>query len=99
MGPGSKGSEKHRCHVCGATIPAGTTCHKQTGIFEGEPYAWKAHTDCAGLHWKINRDNYCFYGEAIDVYEMDFETIKPYRGKFPHAVCRIEKKFDEMQGE
>lgn len=88
-----KARKKHICSVCGTTIPPATTYHKQTGIFDGDPYTWKAHTDCAALYWMIQKGR--FNDELFDIYDFGIEAIEPYRGQFPHAVCRIEKQLDE----
>ncbi len=37
----------HRCSECGGLIKPGETYHRQRNIFEGEPYVWKAHPECA----------------------------------------------------
>ena len=77
----------HRCYECGRVIPKGETYHKQTGIFDGDPYTWKAHKQCAKLYWALNRENF-IWADAMTTSDFDMEDIEVFRGIYPHAVTR-----------
>lgn len=87
-----KARKTHICDVCRIEIAKGTTYHKQSGIFDSQPYTWKTHTDCAKLYWKINKDHVGYWDDPLDIYDFDQDLISEYRGLFPHAVTRTELK-------
>ena len=46
----------HSCDQCGTAIEPGTVYKRERGVWEGQPYVFKAHTDCeAAAHdlWKL----------------------------------------------
>lgn len=85
-----KARKDHVCSECGRPIRKGVIYHHQKGIFDGSAYAWKVHKDCGGLFFKINRDWGYDEEEQQSLDAFSLCEIRPYRGHFPHAVCRIE---------
>ena len=78
-----KAIKAHRCHVCWQDITRGTVYHYQTGVYDGSWQLWRAHSDCAEMHWHHNE------GRQEDDQADDY-YLNEYRGHWPHAVCRIE---------
>lgn len=78
-----RAAKDHRCAVCGTTIPKGVVHHYQTSAYDGTVGSWRAHSDCAEMHWHHND------GRAADD-QVDGYYLDEYRGRWPHAVCRIE---------
>jgi hypothetical protein len=85
-----KARKDHKCDECGSFIRKGVVYHKQTGIFDNEPYTWKVHKDCAQLYFKMNADSGSWIDEQIRLSEFNLDEIQWYRGYFPHAICRFE---------
>jgi len=82
-----KARKSHRCAVCGCVISAGTIHHYQTGIYDGSYQSWRAHSDCAEMHWHHNRDR------ADDDQSDDYLGYN-YRGFWPHPISRIELRIE-----
>lgn len=78
-----KARKVHQCAVCGCDITKGVIHHYQTSIFDGHYGSWRAHTDCAEMHWHHNEDR------AADDQTDDYLGYG-YRGRWPHAITRIE---------
>jgi hypothetical protein len=93
----------HRCVHCSAMIPAGTPHLEESGIWEGEFFHHRMHTDCAAL-WS---EAFADYGDWDDGMALDLaEAIEAdetrdlvqaaydhYRGRFPHVICRLELRW------
>lgn len=75
--------KSHRCEICGTEIPSRTKYLKSWGVFDGRWWEAKAHHDCADMHAHHNR------GRSEDD-QCDDYYLDEYRGRWPHAVCRIE---------
>lgn len=78
-----KARKTHKCMVCGCDIPKGTIHHFQTAAYDGSVNVWRAHSDCAEMHWHHNR-------HRMDDDQTDDYLGYGYRGFWPHAVCRLE---------
>ena len=89
----------HRCDYCGSRIPVGTVYAKMVGKWEGEFYEGKGHADCRDL-WSALYDEWAYdEGMPWDISEVFVESgeihaaqeaLDTQRGRFPHAVNRIE---------
>ena len=93
----------HRCKYCLSTIPAGSTCQKEVGVWEGDFYAGYGHLDCRAL-W---RDLFTIYSDPYDGMAWDLceviggdesrEIVQAeydhYRGRYPHVICRLELRW------
>jgi hypothetical protein len=78
-----KARKIHSCAVCGCAIPKGVVHHYQTYAYDGTVDSWRAHSDCAEMHWHHNK------GRESDDQAGDY-LRNGYRGFWPHAICRIE---------
>ena len=66
-----KTRKPHRCEYCQSTIPAGSACRKEAGVWEGDFYAGYGHLDCRlELQWQRGdikqRDRYMALGLEVD---------------------------------
>lgn len=84
------GRKNHTCQECGCVIPKGVKHYVQVNVYDGQISRWRVHSDCASLYWKINTDWKFQWGEAFPLSEFTNEELSPYRGRFPHAVTRLE---------
>lgn len=81
----------HICQECGCTIPKGTKHHLQKGVVDGSWYSWRVHSDCAELYWKLNKDlGASWYDDYYPLSEFCISETEYLRGRFPHAVTRLE---------
>lgn len=78
-----KAAKAHICQVCGCVIAKGKVHHFQSGVYDGSWQSWRAHSDCAEMHWHHNE------GRGSDD-QCDDYYLDEYRGFWPHAVCRME---------
>jgi len=85
-----KALKAHKCRVCGCDIPKGSVHHYQTGVYDGSFQSWRAHSDCAEMHWHHNR------GRMEDDQADDYLRCG-YRGRWPHAINRLELRQELSQ--
>ncbi|WP_370303568.1 hypothetical protein [Pseudooceanicola sp.] len=84
----------HRCEECGRTIEKGQRYLRQSNTDGAQVWTYKAHEDCAALS-QAYRTHHRLWGDGGDWYPMldlaeDDHLIGDWRGRFPHAVCRLE---------
>lgn len=98
-----KTRKPHRCEHCQSTIPAGSACWKEAGVWEGDFYAGYSHLDCIAL-W---RDLFPVYGDPYDGMALDLGEViggdesrevvqdeyDQWRGHYPHVICRLELRW------
>ena len=96
----------HRCAHCGSMIPAGVPHLMESGVWEGDFYAHRAHHDCEAL-WS---EAFATYGDWDDGMPLDLlEAIEgeegrdlvqaaydSYRGRYPHVICRLELRWQRV---
>ena len=66
-----KTRKPHRCEHCQSTIPAGSACWKEAGVWEGDFYAGYSHLDCLAL-W---RDLFSVFGDPYDGMASDLGEV------------------------
>lgn len=97
------GRKAHHCDYCGGTIPKGAPSIKSAQIWEGDFYSHRGHVDCVAL-WKraFHDHGDPWEGMGIDLAEaiggdecreIKQECLDAYRGYFPHAICRLELRW------
>ena len=98
-----KSRKPHRCEYCGGTIPKGSTCMKEAGVWEGSFYTIYGHQDCRDLWLEV----FLIYGDPYDGMASDLGEViggdEPreivqaeydhYRGHYPHVICRLELRW------
>jgi hypothetical protein len=82
----------HRCEECGRTIPKGMAYLRQTNTDGGDIWTYKAHLDCRDLGDVVRSECHMWCDDWMPLREIAQDTgyIEQHRGRFPHAVCRIE---------
>ena len=97
------GRKSHHCDYCGSAIPVGSPSVKIAQIWDGDFNSNRGHVDCVDL-WDMafNDHGDCNDGMDIDLSEaiggdecraIKQECLDAYRGYFPHAICRIELRW------
>lgn len=90
----------HRCTFCRHIIPAGSPATTRTGSWEDDFYSDYGHADCIRMWDTI----FPVYADPSDGMAFDLldaigegendafleEELNIWRGKFPHAVTRLE---------
>jgi hypothetical protein len=90
----------HLCQYCHTVIPKKSRCIRQAGVFDGDFFWGYGHADCKEL-WEelfpIYGDSECGMPfnilEAVaggEGYPVILECLEPFRGRYPHAVTRID---------
>lgn len=93
----------HRCDYCGSKIPKRVSHYKEAGVWEGDFYTIRGHHDCRAL-WL---DVFSIYGDPYDGMPLDLceviagdegrEIVQAeynlWRGHYPHAICRLELRW------
>lgn len=95
-----KARKSHQCFHCYRHVKRGEEYSRQFVVDGGDHWVIKYHLDCDKLSQKFNAetDLYGFYDDdgVPPVYDSitdsgDFGAIcDEYRGRFPHAVTRLE---------
>jgi hypothetical protein len=84
----------HRCEHCSSDIPKGTVYLKQFCVDGGDAWGFKSHKDCHELACALaSQDGWDTYDgvPTLSDYEADTGVFPDhFRGKFPHAICRLE---------
>lgn len=89
--------KQHICSECGEPILKGERHFYQAGKFDGEFYQWRVHKDCLALCKKMHDDNgFDWYDGIQPLSEYDPPEVLAYRGFFPHAVCRYERRAERL---
>jgi hypothetical protein len=95
--------KSHRCAHCGHMIPPGVSHREESLFWDGESHSFRAHHDCAAL-WS---EAFEIYGDYTQGMDLDLcEAIEPdesraltqaaydrFRGHYPHAICRLEYRW------
>lgn len=98
-----KTRKPHHCDYCGSTIPQGSACIKEAGVWEGSFYTCYGHQDCRALWLEV----FSIYGDPYGGMAWDLGEViggdesreivqaeyNHYRGHYPHVVCRLELRW------
>ena len=83
----------HRCDDCQRFIERGTRYRRAFIVDGGDAWSWVSHQDCADLAWAVHQESHGRYAdeeEMTPLIDEEPEYLDAFRGKFPHAVCRVE---------
>ena len=83
--------KRHLCDECERSIEAGQPYLRQRCKDGGDVWTFKAHADCAGLGQSYRDKNHLWGSDWYSVRDLiEPHEFDIWRGRFPHAVCRIE---------
>ena len=83
----------HRCEECGRTIPKGARYLRQSNADGSQAWTFKAHEDCValGIAYRTKHRLWDEY-DWLPMWELadGDHLLDQWRGRYPHAVCRLE---------
>lgn len=91
-----KGRKAHQCFECYREIPAKTTHHYQTNVYDGRVYTLRSHSDCAECAREYNHMTDQYFDEGYQPlrdawcagdYKLELDY---WRGFYPNVVARME---------